>query len=129
MAWKHLLHWYKLPFYTNISLSDIHFSMILGYLAAEYPAVRLLQRLPLAKYSGFCIIAWGITLCCHAAVTNFTGAVVVRLLLGIFEASVSPGWALFTSQVSAEYSLGGKQLTIDASGTPRKSRQFVLRSG
>ncbi|TVY80879.1 putative transporter [Lachnellula suecica] len=69
-----------------------------GYLGFEYPAVRMLQRFPLAKYSGICIIAWGTTLACFSTVKSFAGAVVVRLLLGVFEASVSPGWVLFTSQ-------------------------------
>lgn len=33
-----------------------------------------------------------------AAVNNFAGAVAVRLFLGVFEAAVTPGFALFTSQ-------------------------------
>lgn len=69
-----------------------------GYLAWEYPTNRLLQRLPLAKYSSFCIIMWGLVLCCMAATKNFSGAVAVRFFLGIFEAAVTPGFALFTSQ-------------------------------
>jgi len=70
----------------------------IGYLAWEYPTNRLLQRLPLAKWSAFNIIMWGGTLCCMAATTNFAGAVAVRFFLGVFEAAVTPGFALFTSQ-------------------------------
>jgi ACS family allantoate permease-like MFS transporter len=33
-----------------------------------------------------------------AAVSNFAGAVAVRFFLGVFEAAVTPGFALFTSQ-------------------------------
>ncbi|KAI1380887.1 MFS general substrate transporter [Hypoxylon crocopeplum] len=69
-----------------------------GYLFWEWPTNRLLQRLPLAKYSAFNIIMWGLTLCCLAAVKNFGGAIAVRIFLGAFEAAVSPGFALFTSQ-------------------------------
>ena len=69
-----------------------------GYLAWEYPTNRLLQRLPLAKYSSFCIMMWGVTLALFATVQNFGGAVAVRFFLGVFEAAVSPGFALFTSQ-------------------------------
>lgn len=69
-----------------------------GYLAWEYPTNRLLQRLPLAKYSSFCIIMWGLVLCCMAAVKNYSGAIAVRFFLGVFEAAVTPGFALFTSQ-------------------------------
>lgn len=41
---------------------------------------------------------WGITLCLFATVKNFAGAVAVRFFLGLFEAAVTPGFALFTSQ-------------------------------
>ncbi|KAI5860179.1 major facilitator superfamily transporter allantoate [Durotheca rogersii] len=69
-----------------------------GYLVWEWPTNRLLQRLPLAKYSAFNVIMWGLMLCCLAAVKDFKGAMVVRFFLGVFEAAVSPGFALFTSQ-------------------------------
>lgn len=69
-----------------------------GYLVWEYPTNRLLQRLPLAKYTAFNIIVWGLVLSCIAACNDFASLAVVRFFLGLFEASVSPGFALFTSQ-------------------------------
>ncbi|KAJ1561693.1 hypothetical protein HK405_003137 [Cladochytrium tenue] len=69
-----------------------------GYLFWEYPTNRLLQLLPLGKWSGVNVILWGAVLCCMAATTDFAGAMVVRFLLGVFEAAVTPGFALFTSQ-------------------------------
>ncbi|KAH0490712.1 hypothetical protein TgHK011_002169 [Trichoderma gracile] len=69
-----------------------------GYLGWEFPTNRLLQRLPLAKYSAFNIIMWGIVLSLFAVTENFGGAVVIRLFLGVFEAAVTPGFALFVSQ-------------------------------
>jgi MFS transporter, ACS family, allantoate permease len=69
-----------------------------GYLAFEFPTNRLLQRLPLAKWSATNIILWGLTLCCMGAVKNFAGAMTVRFFLGVFESAVTPGFALFTSQ-------------------------------
>ncbi|EJT98403.1 MFS general substrate transporter [Dacryopinax primogenitus] len=69
-----------------------------GYLAFEYPTNRLLQRLPLAKFTAFNIVVWGIVLACMAGTTNFAGLMVVRFFLGVFEASVSPGFALLMSQ-------------------------------
>ena len=69
-----------------------------GYLGFEYPTSRLLQRLPLAKYSAINIILWGLTLSCTAATSNFAGIASVRLILGMFEAAVTPGFVLFTSQ-------------------------------
>jgi ACS family allantoate permease-like MFS transporter len=71
----------------------------IGYLAWEYPTNRLLQRFPLGKYSGFNVIMWGVTLSCMAAVKDFKSAATVRFLLGAFEATVTPSFALLTSQL------------------------------
>ena len=71
----------------------------LGYLGWEFPTNQLMQRLPLGKYSAFNIIMWGLVLALFAVTENFAGAVVIRLFLGIFEAAVTPGFALFVSQV------------------------------
>ncbi|KAK0266997.1 Allantoate permease [Friedmanniomyces endolithicus] len=69
-----------------------------GYIAWEYPTNRLLQRLPIGKYSAACVIAWGLVLSCFAAVNSFAGAVAIRFMLGVCEAAVTPGFALITSQ-------------------------------
>ncbi|KAF2487202.1 putative MFS allantoate transporter [Neohortaea acidophila] len=69
-----------------------------GYIAWEYPTNRLLQRLPIGKYSAGCVIAWGAVLTCFAGVTDFGGAVAVRFFLGVCESAVTPGFALITSQ-------------------------------
>jgi ACS family allantoate permease-like MFS transporter len=55
--------------------------------------------MPLGKYSAICIIVWGGILSCFAAVTNYSGAIALRFFLGVFEAAVTPGFALLTSQV------------------------------
>ena len=69
-----------------------------GYLIWEYPTSLLLQRYPLGKYTVFNVIMWGIMVTCMAAVRNFAGALVIRFLLGVFEAAVTPAFALITSQ-------------------------------
>jgi len=69
-----------------------------GYLAFEYPTNRLLQRLPIGKFSACAIIAWGAVLCCMAGVSNYGGALAVRFFLGVTESAVTPGFALITSQ-------------------------------
>jgi ACS family allantoate permease-like MFS transporter len=69
-----------------------------GYLAWEYPTNRLLQCLPLGKYSAFNVIVWGLVLSSMAAARNFEGALSIRFFLGLFEAAVTPGFVLFTSQ-------------------------------
>lgn len=69
-----------------------------GYLGWEYPTNRLLQRLPLGKYSAFNVIMWGTVLALHATVWSFGSAVAARFFLGVFESAVTPGFALLTSQ-------------------------------
>ncbi|QKX59085.1 uncharacterized protein TRUGW13939_06216 [Talaromyces rugulosus] len=69
-----------------------------GYLGWEFPTSQLLQRMPLGKYSAISIILWGFILACFAGVSNFGGAVAIRFFLGIFEAAVTPGFTLLTSQ-------------------------------
>ena len=69
-----------------------------GYIAFEYPANRLLQRLPIGKFSASMVIAWGTVLACFAAVKNFSGAVAIRFMLGVTESAVTPGFTLITSQ-------------------------------
>ncbi|GKZ67500.1 hypothetical protein AnigIFM50267_001890 [Aspergillus niger] len=70
----------------------------LEYWVSETPTSRLLQRMPLAQYSALNVVLWGGALSCTAACRNFDGAVVVRSLLGVFEAAVTTGFALLTSQ-------------------------------
>lgn len=88
---------------TDLGLGGQEYSWIgsmfyFGYLFWEYPTNRLLQRLPLGKWSAFNVIMWGLVLCCMAATSSFAGAMAVRFFLGVFEAAVTPGFALFTSQ-------------------------------
>lgn len=51
-----------------------------------------------ATLAAFNIIMWGLVLSCFAAVESYSGAIAVRFFLGVFEAAVTPGFALFTSQ-------------------------------
>lgn len=61
-----------------------------GYLFWAMPANYLIQRLPVAKYTGTMILIWSIILCCHVVAKNYTGMLILRFLLGMFEASISP---------------------------------------
>lgn len=58
-----------------------------GYLFWALPANYLIQRLPVSKYTGTMILTWSILLCCHVAAKNYAGMLVLRFLLGMFEAS------------------------------------------
>jgi MFS family permease len=50
----------------------------------------LLQRLPVAKYTGCMICMWAVLLVAHVGATNYAGILVLRFLLGMLEASISP---------------------------------------
>lgn len=89
-----------------------------GYLGWEYPTNRLLQRLPLGKYSAVNIMLWGMTLSCFAAVTNFQGAIAIRIFLGVFESAVTPGMSdLFQHQASPPSSIDIALVTEASEGT------------
>ncbi|PWN48501.1 MFS general substrate transporter [Violaceomyces palustris] len=69
----------------------------LAILVAEYPQNRALQVLPINRWLGFCIISWGAVTACSAAIHNFTGAVIARSLLGVFECVCQPAFLLLAS--------------------------------
>lgn len=50
-----------------------------GYLCGTYPMVFGLQRLPIAKFTAFNIVAWGIIVTCMAACHNYGGLLGLRL--------------------------------------------------
>ncbi|TVY41098.1 putative transporter [Lachnellula occidentalis] len=69
----------------------------IAVLIVEYPTNLLIQRLPIAKYLGVSIILWGATLALHAVAKNFTTIVILRTLLGIFEAVCQPSFVYLSS--------------------------------
>jgi MFS family permease len=69
----------------------------IAVLIVEFPTNWLIQRVPIAKYLGFNIMAWSVTLACHAACRNYPSLVVVRTLLGIFEAVCQPTFLILSS--------------------------------
>ncbi|KAI8934304.1 hypothetical protein NX059_009043 [Plenodomus lindquistii] len=78
-----------------------------GYLAGQIPAGYLLQRLPMAKFLGFCTLGWGIVLLTTPACHNFAGTATNRFFLGFLESTVNPGFVLIMSMwyTSAEQPL------------------------
>jgi MFS transporter, ACS family, allantoate permease len=67
-----------------------------GYLAFEYPAALLIQRLPVAKFCAATVLGWAIMMLCTAATHNFAGLATVRFLMGMLEASVFPICSILT---------------------------------
>lgn len=66
-------------------------------LIVEYPTNWIIQRVPIAKYLSVNIILWAAVLALHAACKNFTTILVVRTLLGIFEAVCQPSFLVMSS--------------------------------
>ena len=66
-------------------------------LTVEYPTNWIIQRVPIAKYLAINIILWGSVLTIHAAAKDFTGLVVLRTLLGAFEACCQPIFVMLSS--------------------------------
>ncbi|KAL2133504.1 hypothetical protein VTI74DRAFT_2230 [Chaetomium olivicolor] len=50
----------------------------------------ILVKFPIGKFLAFMVFAWGAILCGMTAAHNFTGLLISRLFLGIFEAAVAP---------------------------------------
>ncbi|KAG0706181.1 MFS general substrate transporter [Suillus ampliporus] len=69
----------------------------LGYLLFEYPQNLALQRFPVGKWMSINIFVWAVVLACHAVCRNFVGLVVVRLLLGVCEGSITAGFLIVSS--------------------------------
>ncbi|CCX32993.1 major facilitator superfamily domain-containing protein [Pyronema domesticum] len=69
----------------------------LAVLTVEYPTNWIIQRVPIAKYLSINIILWGSILALHACAKNFTGLIVLRTLLGAFEACCQPIFIVLSS--------------------------------
>lgn len=61
-----------------------------GYLFWAIPANLLIQKLPVAKYMGGMLLTWSILVIAHIGAKNYAGILVLRFLLGMAEAGVSP---------------------------------------
>ncbi|KAF2098775.1 MFS general substrate transporter [Rhizodiscina lignyota] len=85
----------------DLHLSDNQYQWLLtvlylGYMLFDWQTV-FYKILPARYYVPTVICIWGVISGCCAAAQNFGGMLVLRLLLGIFESSYSPGLAYFFS--------------------------------
>lgn len=88
----------------------------------EFPTNRLIQRLPIGKYLAFNIFAWGVVLACTAACKSFTGLIIVRTLLGLFECVCQPAFVFLSTMwytrdeqpliIGSFYSMNGFQQCV-----------------
>ncbi|KAK7414345.1 hypothetical protein QQX98_006787 [Neonectria punicea] len=68
-----------------------------GYLIWTYPTTILIARLPTGKYLTANTLFWGTVVALTATCHNFGGLMVTRLLLGVAEATITPGFMFLTS--------------------------------
>ncbi|KAJ7728537.1 major facilitator superfamily domain-containing protein [Mycena metata] len=67
-----------------------------GYAVSQYPIQFLLGRYSAQKVIGITVFMWGLCVLTMTQCTNFHTAMINRFVLGMFEASVSPGFTLMT---------------------------------
>lgn len=76
--------------------SNLGTMFFVGFIVGEPVSAYLFQKLPAAKLLSFNIFCWGIIIIAHAFSKSYASLMVVRTLLGLFEACVAPGCVLVT---------------------------------
>ncbi|KAK9379068.1 major facilitator superfamily domain-containing protein [Kockiozyma suomiensis] len=77
--------------------SWLHTVIYFGVLAAEYPTVIFVQKVPIAKYLAVNVFLWGVVIAMTCFGHNFASLVALRVLLGLFEAVSQPTFLLLSS--------------------------------
>lgn len=72
-------------------------AFFIAYMFAEFPQGFFLQKFAPSVVLGVNVTIWGITTACTAACNDFASLMVVRILLGISEAAISPCLLLITT--------------------------------
>ncbi|KAH8159970.1 hypothetical protein CIB48_g8275 [Xylaria polymorpha] len=67
-----------------------------GYFFGQYPCGWLIGRYPAQKVLAICILIWGVLVILLTQARSFSSALAIRFLMGLFEASVTPGLTLMT---------------------------------
>ncbi|KAM9877807.1 hypothetical protein VD0002_g3293 [Verticillium dahliae] len=65
-------------------------------LVMQFPLAWLLVKMPLGRFTACMVALWGTTLAAMAAARSFPSLLVMRFLLGAFEASVAPSFIALT---------------------------------
>lgn len=79
-------------------LNNVASCLYWAYLTTS-PFVGLaLGKVPVGKFLGICMTLWGIVNACLAAVQTYPQVMVIRLLMGIFDAAIPPSLMLLSAQ-------------------------------
>ncbi|KAF4556757.1 MFS-type transporter-like protein 16 [Elsinoe fawcettii] len=80
------------------NFADANTFTFVAILVAEFPTGYILNKVPAGKWLGINTILWGVSTAVVAATRNYTGLLISRIFLGIFEAAVGPCLILISSQ-------------------------------
>ncbi|KAL4922796.1 major facilitator superfamily domain-containing protein [Aspergillus aurantiobrunneus] len=69
----------------------------LAILIVEFPENWAIQRVPIAKWLSLNIFLWGICIALIAAANNFTGLIILRTFMGVFETVCQPTFVLLSA--------------------------------
>ncbi|CAR26037.1 ZYRO0B00264p [Zygosaccharomyces rouxii] len=61
-----------------------------GYMVGTIPGNWLIQRVPVAKFTGISLVLWSAMLIGHIGARNYNDMMALRFLLGLMEAAISP---------------------------------------
>lgn len=67
-----------------------------GYIVAEPLQCWLMQKFPIGKFIGVNVTCWGVLVAATAGAKSYGALMTIRILLGVFEASVAPSLILIT---------------------------------
>lgn len=87
---------------TDLKLKGQEYSWLftclyLAILCTEGLQNYLVQRLPINRWLGFCVFAWGLTCCFVALCHDFIGILILRILLGCFECVCQPAFVALSA--------------------------------
>lgn len=75
---------------TGNDYGDIAAIFNAGYMVGTIPGNWLIQRVPVAKFTGCALLVWSVLLIGHIGARNYSDMMALRFLLGVMEATISP---------------------------------------
>ncbi|ORX66220.1 MFS general substrate transporter [Linderina pennispora] len=87
------------------------------YIFCEIPSNIMLKRVGAKIWLPFIAIAWSVLCACMAAGKSYASLIVIRILMGIFEAGLVPGFIFFTSFWYTRRQLGPRISLFFSAGT------------
>ncbi|KAM6501222.1 MFS general substrate transporter [Amanita muscaria] len=91
---------------TDLKLHGVQFNTALSgyvshiaprYILSELPSNLVMKKFRSGRWLGFLAICWGLVTTFTGLMQNYTGFIIVRLTLGLFEGGLAPGILLYMS--------------------------------